>query len=287
MHKQEIDSLSLELNNKISLNKELNEKLQLSEQQEQLIRELKTKAHQFEEYIKTQSSSPDKSKKFLNSSDKSVSTSPELQKAEVKKIESRIRDEMAKIFAMELKRFQVKLQQTEEQVHCLQREYQHASNELQQRQTEVDLLKEAILAERETMAEILKQKDAESTELVQKQNNMLIKCSEELKVKNQKISELNRELQERQTQIEAERQSMKRVMAQWEAQRKNVDNLEAEWQQKIEEMKKTHEAVVNSWQSKYNSAKRTAANYKVIYYILINSKLNSQMIVKINFIALC
>lgn len=71
-------------------------------------------------------------------SDKSVTTSPELERTEIKKVEARIRDEMAKIFAVELKRFQAKLQETQEQSLCLQREYQHINAELQQRQTEVD-----------------------------------------------------------------------------------------------------------------------------------------------------
>ncbi|KAI8129224.1 hypothetical protein FF38_04740 [Lucilia cuprina] len=264
--KKEIDELTKELKNSKNHIAELNEQLKLSEQQEHLIKELKTKATQFEEYIKTHSSASEASNSPMKNSrqlsDKSVTTSPELERNEIKKIEARIRDEMAKIFAVELKRFQTKLQETQEQSLCLQREYQHINAELQQRQTEVDLLKQAILAEREKMDEILKQKDDEYKDVIQRQNISIQKTRDELQQKVQRIKELTSELHERQTQIEAERKSMKAVMKQWEEQRKSLDAVEMDWKQKFTDLQKAHESAVQSWQTKYNSAKRTAANYK-------------------------
>lgn len=265
--KKEIDELTKELQNSKDHIAELNEQLKLSEQQEHLIKELKTKASQFEEYIKTHSSNSELSNTSPRSSrqlsDKSVFTSPELERNEIKKVEARIRDEMAQIFAVELKRFHKKIQETQEQSVCLQREYQHINLELQQRQTEVEVLKEVILAEREKMADILQQKDDEYKDIIQRHSNNLQKNEDELQKKTQKIKELTNELNERQIQIEAERKSMKAVMKQWEEQRKTLDDVEMDWKQKFTDLQKAHESAIQSWQTKYNSAKRTAANYKV------------------------
>ncbi|XP_061392800.1 repetitive organellar protein [Musca vetustissima] len=265
--KKEIDDLKKELKTSNDHIAELNDQLKISEHQEQLIKELKTKAAQFEEYIKSQSSTADNShsssvRSSKQMSDKSVVTSPELERNETKKIEARIRDEMAKIFAVELKKIQLKMHQTQEQSLCLQREYQHVTAELQQRQNEVDQLKAAILLDREKMEEILKQKDEENHEMLQKMNLIVQKSREELQMKIAKIKDLTHELNERQQQIEAERQSMKAVMKQWEEQRKSLDTVEMEWKQKFLDLQKAHELSITSWQTKYNSAKRTAANYK-------------------------
>ncbi|XP_075145475.1 chromosome segregation ATPase asterless [Haematobia irritans] len=264
--KKEIHELKEELKTSKDHIAELNEQLKLSDKQEQLIKELKTKAAQFEEYIKSQSSSElsqnSSSRSAKQLSDKSVTTSPELERNETKKIEARIRDEMAKIFAVELKKIQLKLQETQEQSICLQREYQHVNAELQKRQFEVEQLKQAILLERENIEEILKQKDEEHMDVIKKHNVALQRGRDELQMKAQKIKDLTNELNERQQQIEAERQSMKAVMKQWEEQRKSLDAVEMEWKQKFLDLQKAHEVSMASWQSKYNSAKRTAANYK-------------------------
>ncbi|XP_053969396.1 golgin subfamily A member 6-like protein 24 isoform X1 [Anastrepha ludens] len=265
INKKEIDDLTQQLNESKAIIAELNEKLKLTEQQEALIGELKTKAARFEEYVKSQSSASEPSPRKQTSSDeKGVNTEEckRLPSNEVKQIESRIRDEMAKLFASEIKRFQIKMHQTEEKNLCLQREYQLTTNDLQQSQTEVELLKQAILAEREHVEEILKQKDAAAHEMIEKQTAILHKCREELLAKNQRVGQLSKELEERQVQIEAERKSMKAVMSQWEEQRKHADAIESEWKDKVESLARTHEKALAAWQKKYNSAKHTAANYK-------------------------
>lgn len=286
MSKKEIDELKLELKTSNNHIAELNEQLKLSGQQEQLIKELKTKAAQFEEYIKSHSSTSEISQTSSRSSkqlsDKSVITSPELERNETKKVEARIRDEMAKIFAVELKKFQMKIQEAQEQSLCLQREYQHITSELQQRQVEVDQLKEVILLEREKMEEVLKQKDDDHRQVTQKLNLVLQKTRDEMQIKLQKIKDLTNELNERQQQIEAERQSMKAVMKQWEDQRKSLDSVEMEWKQKFIDLQKSHEMAISSWQSKYNSAKRTAANYKVNYEKSNQTNVSLSMVISLS-----
>lgn len=272
INKQQIDDLSKELKHSQDYIAELNEQLKLSKEQEHLIKALKTKATQFEEYIKSYSSASEASNNSLKSSpqlsNKNVATSPELERNQIKKIEGRVRDEMAKIFAIELKRFQTRLQETQEQSLSLQREYQYINAELQQRQTEVEVLKQAILAEREKMDEILRHKDEKYQESAKKQTMTMEKLRDELKAKVQKVNELTNELNDRQAQIEAERRSMKAVMKQWEEQRKSIDIVEMDWKKKFTHLQQAHDSALQSWQTKYNSAKRTAANYKVNFIVV-------------------
>uniref|UniRef100_A0A1B0AAE8 Uncharacterized protein n=1 Tax=Glossina pallidipes TaxID=7398 RepID=A0A1B0AAE8_GLOPL len=266
--KKEIDDLTQELEASKAHIAELNEQLKLSKQQEILIKELKIKATQFEEYIKSQSSSseqsppPQTNRSQRQFSDKSVVTSPELERSEIKRIESRLRDEMAKIFVTKLKKFQFKIQQTLEQNQILQREYEYTNVELQQRKLEVDLLKQTALAERQEMNEILKHKTDECNKILEKQSILLQEFREELHAKKQKIKDLLRESTERQAQIEAERQSMKAVMKQWEEQRKIVDDVEQEWKNKFKELQEAHQTIIESWKSKHRSAEKIARNYK-------------------------
>ncbi|XP_067635611.1 uncharacterized protein asl [Eurosta solidaginis] len=268
IYKKEIDDLTQQLNKSKALIVELKEKLKLTEEQETLIRELKAKAARFEEYIKSQSSTsehssaPPKQPAANDADNSNEQENKHLHTTEVKQIEARVRDEMSKLFASEIKRFQIKLRQTEEKNICLQREYELARKDLQQRQTEVELLKQAILAEREHIAELLNKKDAEAHAMIEKQTAILHKCRDELLAKNQRAVQLSKELEERQTQIEAERQSMKAVMMQWEEQRKHVDAIESEWKDKVQTLERAHQKALTACQKKYNSAKHTAANYK-------------------------
>ncbi|XP_055849462.1 synaptonemal complex protein 1 [Episyrphus balteatus] len=267
VYQKEIGDLNYELNEAKNHIADLSDKIVLIDEREKLIVELKAKAQQFEEYIKLQSSSGASSLKQTGSEDKSVETSPELEsKFNRRQVESKVRDEMAKIFAAEIRnneqRYKVKTAQLEDELESLRKSLQKINSELIQRHNEVQVLKHAILSEREKTEEVIANKDKEYKELFEKQNLILHKSRDELKLKTQRINELLRELDERNHQIEAERQSMKAVMTQWEEQRRKSDNIQYEWENKIEEMKRLHEAAIASWQTKYNSAKKTAVNYK-------------------------
>ncbi|XP_017008291.2 myosin-10 [Drosophila takahashii] len=259
MQAKELKELELELEQSKLLQTEMQEKIELSSKQDELINDLKEKAVQFEAYIKQQEEYQKKKStpSPKSNSDSSPSPSPkELTQERIKAIEQRVRDEMAKLFAAELKKFTSRLQQTEERSQCLQREYQAVCAELQQRQTEVDLLKQTILAERENIDEILAGKD-------EKQKAMLQKCRQELQAKNQRIAELLHEVEEQHASIDSERQSMKAVMAQWEKQRQSIDQVEQHWRQQLDSLRTTHEEAMRSAQQRYQSAKRTAHNYKL------------------------
>ncbi|KAI8045615.1 trichohyalin [Drosophila gunungcola] len=260
---KELKELENELEQSKLLQAEMQEKIELSIKQDELINDLKEKAKHFEAYIIQQEEyqRQQQQKKTTPSPKSNLDTSPgsspkELTQERIKVIEQRVRDEMAKLFAAELKKFNTRLQQTEERSQCLQREYQAVCAELQHRQTEVDLLKQTILAERENIEEILASKE-------EKQKAMLQKCRQELQAKNQRITELLREVEEQHASIDSERQSMKAVMAQWEKQRQSIDQVEQHWRQQLDSLRTTHEEAMRSAQQRYQSAKRTAHNYKL------------------------
>ncbi|XP_041633539.1 myosin-9 [Drosophila kikkawai] len=260
MQAKELKELEQEVEQAKALQSEMQAKVEQSVKQEGLINDLKEKVKQFEAYIAQQEeclqqrthSSP----KPASDSPPTSGSPPELTQERIRRIEQRVRDEMAKLFAAELKKFTGRLQQLEERNQCLQREYQAVCTELQQRQTEVDLLKQTILAERENIQELLIAKD-------DKQKVIMEKCRQELHAKNERIAKIVREFNEHQASIESERQSMKAVMAQWEEQRKSVDQVENHWRQQLESLRTTHEEAMKAAQQRYQSAKRTAHNYKL------------------------
>ncbi|XP_034664347.1 CAP-Gly domain-containing linker protein 1 isoform X1 [Drosophila subobscura] len=244
---KDLRQLAEELEQSKAFQAELEEKIERSSQQESLLSELKDKAKQMEEYIRQQEEAT--AKKTPSPRAPSIELSPE----RIKRIEQRVRDEMAKLFAVELKNFNARLHQSEEKNRCLQREHQLVCGELQQRQNEVDLLKQTILAEREKIEEILEAKE-------EKQKVMLQKCRSEIQAKNQRIAELMRALDEQHASIDSERKSMKAVMAQWDAQKQSV---EQHWREQLQMLRETHEEALRTTQQRYQSAKRTAHNYKL------------------------
>lgn len=180
----------------------------------------------------------------------------ELTEARIKRIEQRVRDEMAKLFAAELKRFTLRVQQAEERSLCLQREYQVVSRDLHQRQTEVELLKQTILAEREQMQEVLGEKDDQHKQTIQKYRI-------EMQAKNRRIADLTREMEEHHSSIECERRSMKAVMSEWEKQKQTIEQVEEHWRAQMQSLRDAHEEALRVAHQRYQSAKRTAHNYKL------------------------
>lgn len=171
--------------------------------------------------------------------------SSEISQARIKQIEHRMRDEMAKLFASELKRYTVRFQQAEERSLHLYREYQLVCRDLQQRQTEVDVLKQTILAEREQMQELLGKKDEKHKQMEQKCRNLM------------------REMEEHHASIESERRSMKTVMAEWDKQKQSIAEVEEHWRHQMQNLRENHEEALQAAHQRYQSAKRTALNYKL------------------------
>ncbi|XP_030078831.1 putative leucine-rich repeat-containing protein DDB_G0290503 isoform X2 [Drosophila hydei] len=263
MQAKELNELRNELEQSKALRAELETKVQQMAEQEKLLSELKVKAQLYEEQLQQEAVklgeqlSPSQQIAACSAEASGGSnTPPELTQSRIKRIEQRVRDEMAKLFATELKRFTLRVQQAEERSVCLQREYQLVCRDLQHRQTEVDLLKQTILAEREQMQQLLGEQE-------EKQKQMLHKCRSELQTKNQRISDLLRELDEQHASIESERRSMKAVMNEWDKQKQSIEQVEQHWRAQVQTLRETHEEAMRAAQQRYQSAKRTAHNYKI------------------------
>ncbi|ALC45369.1 asl [Drosophila busckii] len=248
----ELKEITQQLEQSKMLQQQMDLKVKQGLEQQHQITELKAKLEQYQQQLKREAADATDAATLPSASP----TSPEMTQARVKSIEQRVRDEMAKLFAVELKRFTTRLQQSEEKCLCLQREYQLVCRDLHQRQTEVELLKQTILAEREEMQEMLVDKD-------DKQKQMLQKCRNELQAKNQRISDLLRELDEQHASIESERHSMKTVMAEWDKQKQSIEQVEQHWRAQLEQQREAHEEASRALQQRYLSAKRTAHNYKM------------------------
>lgn len=272
MQSKELDDLRSELEQSKALRADLEKKVHQMMEQEKLLNELKVKVQLYEDQLQQETVKLGEQQEAVKlceqqSPNKQVTTysadgsgephsSPELTQARIKHIEQRVRDEMAKLFAAELKRFTLRVQQTEERSLCLQREYQVVCRDLQQRQTEVDLLKQTILAEREEMQQLLGEQE-------EKQKQIVHKCRSELQAKNQRISDLLRELEEQHASIESERRSMKAVMNEWDKQKQSIEQVEKHWRTQVQTLRETHEEAMRAAQQRYQSAKRTAHNYKI------------------------
>ncbi|XP_002014120.2 CAP-Gly domain-containing linker protein 1 [Drosophila persimilis] len=253
---KDLKQLSEDLEQSKAFQIELEDKIKQSIEQESLLNELKEKAKKMEEYILQQEEANAKADHQKKTQSSPGGPSIELNQERIKRIEQRVRDEMAKLFAVELKNFTPRLQQMEEKNLALQRKYQLVCGELQQRQNEVELLKQTILAEREKIGEMLEAKE-------EKQQAILQKCRSELQAKNQRIAELIRTLDEQHASIDSERKSMKAVMAQWDAQKQSVEQVEQHWREQLQMLRDTHEEAMRSAHQRYQSAKRTAHNYKL------------------------
>lgn len=235
---------------------DLKQKTILKAEHDRLLNELKEQASRFNDYIKNQS--PRKP----SSRDQSVSTSPSSagDSRSTMENEMKIRQESAEILAKKIKccedNFKKQVAKLKTETDTLRNELEEARYHLQVRGSEVHVLKQAILSERTKIAEILKQKDAESTAILDKQNTLLKKCQNELNSTKLQIKMLRKENDDRREQFDAELKSMKMLMQQCRDENNSLT-------QTIESLQNDHSKVIEMLHTKYESAKRTAANYKV------------------------
>lgn len=272
----------------------LSEKLNLKVSRDEEINKLKVKALEFEEYMRNQprsgsmgssskssppssintnnttlktdvstATSPTSSKKELR--DQSCSTSPDLDEHKDKKrhhSESKLRDEMAKIFAAEIKslerKYREETEKIESTVHLLKEELEKRSKELHIRTQEVELLKFTILKEREKMEETrgdFKTKMDQQYEAIKKYRN-------EFENNQQKIRSLVKELSEKGASVDTERKAVNDMIKQINEERKSLSKREDEVGKKLRLLNEESKKAIDQLQEKYLSAKKTAQNYK-------------------------
>lgn len=285
-HLREIGELKKALaESRVTIN-DLHEKLDLKTERDQLIDDLKEKAAQFEEFMRNQSSSsgnsstkdsatsPHPQEKHRQSQrDQSVGTSPELQELSdqegrkaAREQEHQIREDMARAFAAEMKKIEEKFKgqfmKFEQNITALKKELHDRMNDLLLRNKEVEVLKFAIMTEREKVTEMLAKKDQDARMLFDKQAEVMKKYKAELDNCQRKIQFLEGELNEKRELIQSERESMEKLIQQVTEERKMFREREVEVIEKFKEIELEYNKSLEMVTEKYNSVKKTALNYK-------------------------
>lgn len=293
-HLKDINGLNNALKEARSTIDTLHEKLNLKAERDHLIDELKEKAVQFEHFMRAQNTSnssssgnsstkdsatsphPQQEKRMRSSRDQSVNTSSEyheLNEMENRRVtreqEHRIREEMARAFAAEIKIIEEKFKQQfgkfEQNITELKKQLHDKVNDLLLRNKEVEVLKYAIVTEREKMTEMLAKKDDDARALFDKQAEVMKKYKTELDNSQRKVQFLEGELQEKRELIQAERESMDKLIKQVNEDRKMFHEREIEVIEKFKEIENEYNKSLEMATEKYNSVKKTALNYKVSY----------------------
>lgn len=287
-HLREMSELKSALGESRATIADLHQKLDLKAERDQLIDDLKEKAAQFEEFMRNQNTSgssgssgnssttkdsatsPQPPQRFRR--DQSVSTSPEaaLSEVESRKVareqEHKIREEMARAFAAEMKiieeKFKGQFLKFEDNISGLKKELHDRTNELQVRNKEVEVLKFAIVNEREKITEILTKKNDEARALFDKQAEVMKRYRTELDGANTKVQFLESALEEKRELIQSERESMEKLIQQVTEERKMFHERELEVIEKFKEIEQEYNKSLEMVTEKYNSVKKTALNYK-------------------------
>uniref|UniRef100_A0A182NSK9 Uncharacterized protein n=1 Tax=Anopheles dirus TaxID=7168 RepID=A0A182NSK9_9DIPT len=281
---REIGELKMQLSEHHATIGELHKRLDLKAERDHLIDELKEKAAQFEQIIRNQISTNTSttcdsatSPRKVPSRDQSIGTSddmppspPPLDEADIRRQlreqEQRVREEMARAFAAQIKqveeRFRTEFARFEENIDTLKSELYERVAELKVRNQEVEVLKCAIVTEREKVREMLAQKDTDARTLFDKQSELMGKYKTELANGQRKVQFLEGELQEKRELVASERQSMEKLIAQITAERKMYREREQELTDRFTEVEAEYQKSLDLVTEKYQSAKKTALNYK-------------------------
>lgn len=256
---------------------DLTSKLALKLEHDQLLDELKTKASQFEEFMRNQS--PTKSiladvvaisSQTSRVRDQCVSTedlgvesprsgsrsSPQdLERS----AERKIRQEMSRAMAIEVKSME---NEFKEQILNHKQQINDLQTTLKDRETDISNLKICILKERQGIKQILDQKEIELAETAKKHHSTLLATRNELDAANKRIETLLHEMEQSTKQFQSERDSVSKLMAQWKAELAAFAEREESLTEQIRIMEISHATTVESLKEKYMAAKKTAANYK-------------------------
>lgn len=162
--------------------------------------------------------------------------------------ESKIRDEMARIFANQIKtlekRFSEETRKIQHHVVSLTSELDLKKEELEVATEQLELLKFTIVNERDEFQRVLKQKDDVFKERVERYQKH--------------ISDLNEQIE----LIEGERAFFENLKKQYEEERCTLIKKEDETVKKLKKTQTESKKIIDELTEKYKTAKKTAANYK-------------------------
>lgn len=236
----------------------LEEKLKFKNVRDEELETLKCKALEFEVFMRANSKSVDSSSQtssLSNTPESATDTrrrSDESSKRSSQEKETKIRDEMAKIFATEMKSIE---QRFREELIYIEQRHSETTKALEERNEQMRLLKFTILEERQESSKKLKEKD-ERLAVALGINN------EEKEKNNQQIKCLIAELNDKKALIEEELLSIEHLKRQIKEEKEELSKRK---QEELSACNKLHEKtsrVINDLTEKYHVAKSTAMNYK-------------------------
>lgn len=247
---------------------DLRKSLTLKEEHSKLLEDLQAKAVDFENFIQTQTTSPNHPpSRCASAPQPSSPTTTSTFSTSSRKDEERI----AKVFAAKLKQIEdaAATQETHFRniVHELQLSLNQHQHALDIRNGEVEMLKHAILSERqkteETMDEVLDRHTAEVTSYMKR-----------LKTTHSENDELRKRLDELKAQRKADLEKLHADHERWMEEKDKWirDNQktpttmcldEMQLKSRITQLEATQEKIIAEWDAKYKKMKKTAASYKV------------------------
>lgn len=257
--KKQLSAAKREVNN-------LEEKLNLKQTRDQEIEKLKEKAQEFEEFLKANSRSASTAstrKSSLASTKTDVSTETsgltEDSSKQQRQLETKIRDEMAQIFAAEAKsiekKFREELERLKKGLHQVNEELEETLQELEVRNVQLQDLKCTILQEREEAELMMTTRDNDFRIAIEKYRA-------EYENNQQKIEDLMSQLNENKQMIDEERNSIESLKKQMKEERVSLAKREEEAKNKLKKFEHESSKIISELNEKYLTAKRTALNYK-------------------------
>lgn len=280
-HLKDIHELKKALKKADQIVVDLTEKLAMKNGHDQLLDELKSKAKQFEEFMRNQS--PTKSAlvdvvvngQTCRVRDQCVSTEDSLESPRAgnasnlgldRSAEKRIREDMARAMALKVKDIENELKgqiiEFEKQIDELTTELTSLQNILRDRDTDISNLKKCILKERSEVKHILEQKETEYIEKIKNSKSLLLATQNDLDVANKQIDTLLTELDQCRRTFHGERESMNKRLNEWKVELAAFAEREEKLNDQIRQMENSHKSTVKSLNEKLNVAKKTALNYK-------------------------
>lgn len=256
---KEIQEMEQKLTNAHKEIKHLEEKLNLKELRDQEIENLKQKAQEFEEYMRTNTRSGSAASSLTNTVSTTTSDFDEHESRKLRQIETKIRDEMAKIFAAETKSIEKRFREDAENWHnrliTVSSELEEKCIEHEASQEQINCLMFTIQQERQESEERLKEKDDDLKVALEKyraeyENNQL------------QIEDLTAQLSENKELIDEERLSIENLTRQINKERESLARREEEMINKYKQLQLDSTKLMKELNEKYASAKRTALNYK-------------------------
>lgn len=261
---KELERLKHELSKANTTIKTLEEKLNLKGMRDQEIDNLKKKAEEFEEFIRTNTRSGSAASNKSNASDTKTFTSTDVSDLEEssrkqREVETKIRDEMAKLFAADVKslekRYVTESKELKHKILTLSQELEETTDQLMARSEQLEILKFTIVEERKEARAKLQEKDDDFKVAIEKYRA-------EHENNQQKIDELISNLNENKELIQEERLSIEALKRQINEERTSLAQREEVMKQKYEKLQKESAKFIKELNEKYSSAKKTAMNYK-------------------------